>query len=150
MAEPRLQLERVSLLQRLQPPQQVRSLLGAKGAAGGLFSGVTQQQLQHISQRTFHQPLATKRRPLPSPTLSSGLLFSSRPGSLALLILDFFLLLFFCFHVLAQKQAMKLKPQENKRKFEKKKKLTTAMFKTVRVINCMFGRVSFETFFVAF
>lgn len=98
MAEPRLQLERVSLLQRLQPPQQVRSLLGARGAGGGLFSGVTQQQLQHISQRTFHQPLGTKRRPLPSPTPSSGLLFSSRPGSLALLILDFVFLLFFCFH----------------------------------------------------
>lgn len=46
---------------------------------------------------------------------------------------------------------MKLKPWENKGKFEKKNTNNSySMFKTVRVINCMFGRVSFETFFVAF
>lgn len=83
----------------------------SEGSGGGLFSGVTQQQLQHISHRTFHQPLETKRRLLPSPAPSSGLLFSSRPGSLALLILDFFFfVVVILFSLLAQDQAMKLKP----------------------------------------
>lgn len=69
MSEPHLQLERISLLQRLQPPQPVRSLLGA--AEGGLFSGVA-QQLQRISQRTFHRPLGTKREAPPLPDTLLG------------------------------------------------------------------------------
>lgn len=78
MSEPRLQLERVSRLQTLQTPQQVRILLGAAEGVGGggggwwwvgggVVSGVAQQQLQRISQKTFHQPNGGPGPPLPSP-----------------------------------------------------------------------------------
>lgn len=97
---------------------------GGSGGAGWLFSADA-QQLQRISQRTFHQPLGTKRRPLPFPTPFSDLLFSSRPQGLVFRNLDLFLGSFFFVLTFGFSSATELKPQENKITFRKKKTNTS-------------------------